>query len=330
MAPALLYLAGALLLHAALLLLAWGPRVRHAPPPIRRGETELGLVPVALEPTKPRSSAPPGGGAPKPAATSRPASAPRKVSRGAIAVPTPTPAPTQAEPPPESPAVLAAPEASAPTEPPADLVSQASNHVDTKVSATRVASEQSALGPFPGSGPGSRGGPGGSGAGFGNGSGRLATPFAFGGPRGAFRAEVCFIPPTTRSLRQIRGCKTEVTFFTDHLNVPPRSFTDGFPGITSRTEWFAIYYHGRFRVQVSDYFTFRLISDDGSLLYVDGHLIIDNDGGHPPAVKLATIPLAAGEHLLNVEYYQGPRDRIALQLFVIGSDGKQKLFGPLM
>jgi len=325
--PALLYLAGALLLHAALALLVWGPRARHAPAPLRRGETELGLVPVALEPPKPRSSAPPGGGAPKPAATSRPASAPRTVSHGSVAVPTPTPAPTQAEPPPESPAVLAAPEAEELAEPLADLVSQASNHV-AKVGATRVASEQSALGPFAGSGPGSRGGPGGPGSGFGN--GRLAKAFAFGGPSGAFRAEVCFIPASTRSLRQIRGCKTEATFFTDHLDVPPRSFTDGFPGITSRTEWFAIYYHGRFRVQVADYFTFKLISDDGSLLYVDGHLIIDNDGGHPPASKLATVPLAAGEHLLNVEYYQGPRDRIALQLFVIGSDGKEKLFGPLM
>lgn len=281
-------------------------------------------MPVALEPPPPRSSAPPGGGAPQPAATSRPASAPRKVSHGASAAPKLQPTPVAPESPPESPPVLAAP---APAEPRADLVSQASNHV-AKVAATRVATEQSALGPYPGSGPGSRGGPGGPGAGFG--SGRLAKAFAFGGPSGAFRAEVCFIPPTTRSLRQIRGCKTEVTFFTDHLNVPPRSFTDGFPGITARTEWFAIYYHGRFRVQTSDYFTFRLISDDGSLLYVDGHLIIDNDGGHPPGSKLATIPLAAGEHLLNVEYYQGPRDRIALQLFVVGSDGKEKLLGPLL
>lgn len=80
----------------------------------------------------------------------------------------------------------------------------------------------------------------------------------------------------------------------------------------------------------SDYFTFRLISDDGSLLYVDGHLIIDNERRHPPASKQATVPLAAGEHIVNVEYYQGPRDRIALQLFVTGSDGNEKLFGPVI
>jgi len=178
-------------------------------------------------------------------------------------------------------------------------------------------------------GPGSRSGPGGPGAGFGRG-GRLTAPFAFGGPSGAFRAEVCFIPETTQSLRQVRGCKTEVTFFTDHLDIPPRSFTEGFPGITSRTEWFAIYYRGKFRVQAADYYTFRLISDDGSLLYVDGHLIIDNDRQHPPAAKRATVPLAVGEHLLHVEYYQGPRDRIALQLFVAGSDGNEKLFGPVI
>lgn len=211
-------------------------------------------------------------------------------------------------------------------------MSQASNHAAAAAVVptlpARVAAEQFALGPYPGTGPGSRSGPGGPGAGFGRGSGRLTTSFAFGGPRGAFRAEVCFIPETTQSLRQIRGCKTEVTFFTDHLDIPPRSFTEGFPGITSRTEWFAIYYRGKFRVQTADYYSFRLVSDDGSLLYVDGHLIIDNDHQHPPASKRATVPLAAGEHLLHVEYYQGPRDRIALQLFVTGSDGIEKLFGP--
>jgi len=158
----------------------------------------------------------------------------------------------------------------------------------------------------------------------------LSTRFAFGGPSGAFRAEVCFIPETTNSLKDIRNCRTELTFFTDHLDIPPRSFSDGFPGITTRTEWFAIYYGGAFHVRAGDYFTFRLISDDGSLLYVDGYLIIDNDKRHPPASKQATIPLAAGKHLLSLEYYQGPRDRIALQLFVTGSDGLEKLFGPVI
>lgn len=273
---------------------------------------------------------PPGGGAPQPAPTSRAAAAPRRTAPSLR----PLVQPSEPQSPEQHPAIIASPPESPALAP--DLVSQASNHAGAASAAAsvatlaRVAPHESALGPYPGTGPGSRSGPGGPGAGFGRGSGRLATAFAFGGPSGAFRAEVCFIPETTQSLRQVRGCKTEVTFFTDHLDVAPRGFTDGFPGISSRTEWFAIYYRGKFRVQSADYYTFRLISDDGSLLYVDGYLIIDNDRRHPPASKRATVPLAAGEHLLNVEYYQGPRDRIALQLFVAGSDGHEKLFGPVI
>ena len=306
--------------------------MRHAPAASHSADTELGLVSVALDSARALPAAPPGGGAPAPAPTPRKAAAPESGKRLA-----PSPARTRAllapPPPAQAPPIVVAPEAPATD---VDLVSQASNHARAVKAAVssgmpdRVAPPQSALGPYPGAGPGSRSGPGGPGAGFGTGSGRLARSFAFGGPSGAFRAEVCFIPETTQSLRQIRGCKTEVTFFTDHLDVPPRSFTEGFPGITSRTEWFAIYYRGKFRVQASDYFTFTLISDDGSLLYIDGHLIIDNDRRHPPASTRATSPLAAGDHIVNVEYYQGPRDRIALQLFVTGSDGHEKLFGPVI
>jgi hypothetical protein len=155
-------------------------------------------------------------------------------------------------------------------------------------------------------------------------------PFAFGGTSGAFRAEVCFIPPVTESLRDIYNCHPEVVFYTDHLNVSPRKFNQGFPGVTQRTEWFAIYYRGKFRVRRGDYYTFRLLSDDGSLLHVDGHLIIDNDRQHPPAYKEATIQLGVGEHDLFVQYYQGPRDTIALQLFVTGSDGVRQLLGPII
>ncbi|HEU5075028.1 MAG TPA: PA14 domain-containing protein [Polyangiaceae bacterium] len=329
-----LTLCGAVVLHAAFTLFAWDSRAARAPAAVEPAGTELGLVPIALEPPRPAAGAPPGGGAPEPAPTSRTAPARRSVRHASEAAPRVSTTPSEPKALPAEAPVMTTPLVAPATA--ADLVSQASNHaVAANLSArtlasARVAPSESALGPYPGAGPGSRSGPGGPGAGYGTGSARLARTFAFGGPSGAFRAEVCFIPETTQSLRQIRGCKTEVTFFTDHLDVPPRAFTEGFPGISARTEWFAIYYRGKFKVERADYFTFHLISDDGSLLYVDGHLIIDNDKRHPPASKRATVPLAVGEHLLNVEYYQGPRDRIALQLFVAGSDGHEKLFGPVL
>jgi hypothetical protein len=225
-----------------------------------------------------------------------------------------------------------------------DVLTQASNHKNAittarvedrpkqrvTATATRVAVQASALGAAPGSGPGSGSGPGGRAAGFGNGNGVVQRSFQFGGPRGAFRADVCFIPEGTKSIKEIHSCRRVATFYTDALDVSPRSFNEGFPGVSERTEWFSIEYTGKFRVQAGDYYTFRLLSDDGALLYIDGYLIVDNDGQHPPASKTGTVPLAAGYHEFRVRYYQGPADRLALQLFVTGADGKRRLLGPVI
>ncbi len=183
------------------------------------------------------------------------------------------------------------------------------------------------MGQSAGSGPGAHGGPGGRGAGSGSG-GVVTRAFAFGGPTGAFRAEVCAIRRGTRSVKEVTSCPLLATFFTNTLDVAPRGFSEGFPGVTKRTEWFAIRYRGKFTVKAGDYYRFRLVSDDGAILYIDGYPVIDNDGQHPPVSKQATIQLESGEHELFVSYYQGPRDNLALQLFVKGSNGPERLFGP--
>jgi hypothetical protein len=172
-----------------------------------------------------------------------------------------------------------------------------------------------------GSGYGRNGGPGGQGRGL------IRERFAFGGPSGAFRADVCFIE-RVRTLKEVVSCPPRATFFTDVLNVPPRRFNDGFPGISDRNEWFAIQYRGKFKVESADYYTFRLLSDDGAILKIDGYPIIDNDGQHLPQSKRMTITLEAGEHDFYLFYYQGPADFMALQLFVTPFNGQERLFGP--
>jgi hypothetical protein len=178
----------------------------------------------------------------------------------------------------------------------------------------------------PGSGLGTGSGPGGPGRGSGVVSGR----FAFGGPTGSFRADVCFFEPPVRTLADIRECEPAGTFFTDQINVAPRSFTNGFPGLTARTEWFRIEYRGKFSVRAADYYRFRLLSDDGAILYVDGYRIIDNDGQHAPTSREMTITLEAGEHEIRVSYWQGPRENIALQLFVKQYNHAERLFSPAL
>lgn len=181
-----------------------------------------------------------------------------------------------------------------------------------------------------GLGPGRGGGPGGKGSGWGNGNGNVVIKqkFAFGGPTGAFRADVCFIHEGTSSLASITRCPREATFYTDILDVSPRRFNAGFPGVSTRSEWFAIRYRGKFTIRASGQYYFRLLSDDGSKLYIDGFMIIDNDGTHPPSARHGNMRLMAGEHELFVSYFQGPRDNIALQLFVTPPGGEEQILTP--
>lgn len=103
--------------------------------------------------------------------------------------------------------------------------------------------------------------------------------------------------------------------YTNVLDIPTRSFSDGFPGLTNRFEWFAIDYHGFFAINSSDWHEFILESDDGSKLFIDGAIVINNDGTHSPMKRKGSVLLEEGIHRMNVQYFQGPRHQIALRLF---------------
>ena len=46
-------------------------------------------------------------------------------------------------------------------------------------------------------------------------------------------------------------------------------------------------------------------SDDGSLLYINDDLIIDNDGNHSFRNVTGSVDLEEGYHSIRLEYYQG-------------------------
>jgi len=118
------------------------------------------------------------------------------------------------------------------------------------------------------------------------------------------------------------------TFYTNTFDVPERQQGQGFPGITSRSSWFMIEYTGVFTVGKDGTYDFRLHSDDGSYLFIDGWMVIENDGKHQPTSRWGSIPLKAGEHHLRVLYAQ-TTDRMALQLYVqVPGARVEKLFTP--
>ena len=118
------------------------------------------------------------------------------------------------------------------------------------------------------------------------------------------------------------------SLYTDALNVPDQiiTYTDGIPGVTSRSEWFGIDYHGEFWIKTPGEYLFRLSSDDGARLIIDDQQIIDVDGIHPVTKREGRITLSAGKHTIHVPYFQGPPTSLALILQVEPPDGDYRVF----
>lgn len=66
---------------------------------------------------------------------------------------------------------------------------------------------------------------------------------------------------------------------------------------------------GNVSVTTAGAHAFRLTSDDGARLWIDGTLVIDHDGLHGPTPKEGSITLATGYHALRIEHFERGGDQ---------------------
>ena len=67
---------------------------------------------------------------------------------------------------------------------------------------------------------------------------------------------------------------------------------------------FSATWRGSFLVLTGGTYTFATASDDGSWVYVDGQLVVDNAGNHEARTVSGAIPLARGVHSIFIKYFQ--------------------------
>jgi len=131
------------------------------------------------------------------------------------------------------------------------------------------------------------------------------------------KGNIYFISDTTEKMPlDIEKHKSEGLIYATRLDIPKRDFTEGFPGVTNRFEYFGLIYKGVFEITEPGDYYWRLSSDDGSILWIDNKIIIDNDGVHGENSIDAEMSLNKGLHSVKVWYFQGPATEIALQLFI--------------
>jgi len=74
--------------------------------------------------------------------------------------------------------------------------------------------------------------------------------------------------------------------------------------VRERNENFAFDFRGRVHVPKDGTYTFYTTSDDGSRLYVDGSLVVENGGLHAASEESGTVSLSEGWHDLRVTHFE--------------------------
>lgn len=84
----------------------------------------------------------------------------------------------------------------------------------------------------------------------------------------------------------------------------------------------ALLFDGYIEVPADGVYTLSTLSDDGSVVTIDGEVIVDNDGAHSPRERTSQVALAKGLHKIQVTYfdYNGG----LLKFFETGADGVKR------
>lgn len=69
-------------------------------------------------------------------------------------------------------------------------------------------------------------------------------------------------------------------------------------------DYFGYDFNGLIKVGEDGIYQFTLTSDDGSSLFIDGKLVLSNDGAHDPVTKIGFAPLKAGVHSVRLLYFE--------------------------
>ncbi|MCE5250399.1 DUF4838 domain-containing protein [bacterium] len=99
---------------------------------------------------------------------------------------------------------------------------------------------------------------------------------------------------------------------------------------TGPTEIFGMVYEGYIEIPKDGVYSFYTFSDDGTVLYIDGNVIVDNGGRHAMQEKIGFAALRKGMHSVKLTYFNGAGG-LGLDVFCKGPDmDKQRIPAPMI
>ncbi len=71
-----------------------------------------------------------------------------------------------------------------------------------------------------------------------------------------------------------------------------------------KSDYFGFRFTGYINITTAGNYTFYTNSDDGSKLYINNNLIVNNDGAHAPQERSGTVNLPVGKHAIRVDFFE--------------------------
>lgn len=95
--------------------------------------------------------------------------------------------------------------------------------------------------------------------------------------------------------------------------------------VANKADSFAFEFTGYINVPTDGQYTFYTNSDDGSKLYIDNVLVVNNDSLHSATEKFGTIGLKAGKHAITVDYFEKNGDNTLIVSYSSSTISKQTI-----
>ncbi len=106
------------------------------------------------------------------------------------------------------------------------------------------------------------------------------------------------------ALTQLPDFSQQTPYLTEAVGDVNFASTEGAFAGSGRNDLVGAVFSGWLEVPTSGFWTLSTTSDDGSRLFLNGVLAVDNDGVHGMTTRSATLPLAAGKHAIRIEFFE--------------------------
>ena len=108
----------------------------------------------------------------------------------------------------------------------------------------------------------------------------------------------------------------EDAFTMESISVYDRESKEGFPGLEHLKSQFAMVLHSQLTISEAACYEFSLNSDDGSILWLNEQIVVNNDGGHKMSLKKDSMNLEPGTYNAKLWYFQSYPTRFGIELRV--------------